>query len=131
MGSYGIGVSRLVAAIIEANNDEKGIIWPEIVAPYKIGLISLKVGDLEVDNLVESLYQKINSKGYSVLYDDREERAGVKFSDMDLIGIPWQIIIGPKGIKEGYLELKSRKTNQLFQVRLDNIEQSLLQYVSP
>ena len=131
MGSYGIGVSRLVAAIIEANNDEKGIIWPEIVAPYKIGLISLKVGDLEVDNLVESLYQKINSKGYSVLYDDREERAGVKFSDMDLIGIPWHIIIGPKGIKEGYLELKSRKTNQLFQVSLDNIEQSLSQYVSP
>ena len=65
------------------------------------------------------------------MYDDREERAGVKFSDMDLIGIPWQIIIGPKGIKEGYLELKSRKTNQLFKVSLDNIEQSLLQYVSP
>ena len=130
MGSYGIGVSRLVAAIIEANNDDKGIIWPEIVAPYLIGLINLKVGDQEIDNLVESLYQKISSKGYSVLYDNRDERAGVKFSEMDLIGIPWQVIIGPKGIKDNYVELKSRKTNKSFKVSLENIEEALSQNVS-
>ena len=129
MGSYGIGVSRIIAAIIEANNDKDGIIWPESVAPYNLGLINLKVGNEETDNVSNSIYKKLISIGYSVLLDDRDERAGVKFSDMDLIGIPWQIIIGPKGIKEGYVEFKNRKTKDNFRVNLDEISNKVKENV--
>jgi len=110
MGSYGIGVSRLVGAIIEASHDEAGIIWPPSVAPFDVGLISLKVGDAGVDAACEDLYRKLQAAGLSVLYDDRDERAGAKFAAMDLIGLPWQIIIGPKGLASGEIELKERAT---------------------
>lgn len=111
MGSYGIGVSRLVAAIIEASHDDVGIIWPEAVAPFQIGLITTKRKDPSVSSIAESLYQQLINMNIDVLFDDRDERAGIKFSDMDLIGLPHQIIIGDK-TKQGCVEWKNRKTNE-------------------
>jgi len=108
MGSYGIGVSRLAGALIEASHDDKGIIWSECVAPFKVGLINLKSGDAAVDAACEDLYRRLPS----CLYDDRDERAGVKFADMDLIGLPWQVVVGPKGVAAGVVELKSRATGE-------------------
>jgi prolyl-tRNA synthetase len=109
MGSYGIGVSRLVGALIEAHHDAAGIKWPESVAPFRYGLINLKKGDSACDDACEKLYRAL---GREVLYDDREERAGVKFADMDLIGLPWQIVVGPKAIAAGQVELKNRATGE-------------------
>ena len=111
-GSYGIGVSRLVGAIIEASHDENGIIWPEAVAPYKVGLINLKAGDETTDAACQSLYDTLTSAGVEVLYDDRDERAGAKFNTMDLIGLPWQVIVGPRGLADGVIELKDRKSGE-------------------
>ena len=108
-GSYGIGVSRLVGGIIEACHDEDGIVWPWAVAPFQIGLVNLKPGDAQTDELSERLYAALTQKGLDVLYDDREERAGAKFSDMDLIGLPWQAVIGPRGAAVGEIEVKNRK----------------------
>ena len=112
MGSYGIGVSRLTGAIIEASHDDAGIIWPEAVAPFKVGLINLKTGDAACDEACEDLYRKLIDAGVEVLMDDREGRAGVKFADMDLIGLPWQLIIGPKGVSGGFVELKNRASGE-------------------
>ncbi len=110
MGSYGIGVSRLVGAIIEASHDENGIVWPDAVAPFDVGLINLKVGDAACDAACKQIYNALGLKQRDVLYDDRDERAGVKFADMDLIGLPWQIVVGPKGVAKGVVELKRRAT---------------------
>ncbi len=112
MGSYGIGVSRLVGAIIEASHDDDGIIWPEAVAPFKVGLINLKATDEECNAACESIYDKLTSAGIEVLYDDRDIRAGGKFADMDLIGLPWQVIAGPRGLKDGNVELKNRASGE-------------------
>ncbi len=112
MGSYGIGVSRLVGAIIEASHDEAGIIWPDPVAPFAVGLINLKAGDDACDAACEDLYGKLRGAGLDVLYDDRAERAGAKFADMDLIGLPWQLVVGPRGVKAGTVELKRRATGE-------------------
>ncbi len=109
-GSYGIGVSRLLGAIIEASHDDTGIIWPESVAPFKVGLISLKPGDAETDKACETLYAGLTAAGVDVLYDDTDERAGGKFKTMDLIGLPWQVIVGPKGLARGEVEIKNRAT---------------------
>ncbi len=125
MGSYGIGVSRLVGGIIEASHDENGIIWPEAVAPFDLGLINLKTGDADTDAACEALYAELAAAGYDVLYDDRSERAGAKFADMDLIGLPWQIIVGPRGLQEGKLEVKRRKDGERFDVPRDNIVEFL------
>jgi prolyl-tRNA synthetase len=111
-GSYGIGVSRLVAAIIEANHDEHGIIWPDPVAPFHVGLINLKVGDAACDAACKTIHDALCLQGYDVLVDDRDERAGVKFADMDLIGLPWQVVVGPKGVAKGVVEVKRRATGQ-------------------
>jgi prolyl-tRNA synthetase len=111
-GSYGIGVSRLAAAIIEANHDEAGIIWPEPVAPFRVGLINLKSGDAATDAACADLYTKLGRAGVEVLYDDTDERAGAKFSTMDLIGLPWQVIVGPKGVAAGEFEIKERATGK-------------------
>ena len=119
MGSYGIGVSRLVGALIEASHDENGIIWPESVAPYKVGLINLRTGDDECDAACEDAYNKLTNAGVEVLYDDRDIRAGGKFADMDLIGLPWQIVIGPKGLKNGVVELKNRKSGEKTEVTFE------------
>jgi prolyl-tRNA synthetase len=107
-GSYGVGVSRLAAAIIEASHDEAGIKWPEAVAPFKVGLLNLKQGDGATDAACEKLYRELNTRGVDVLYDDTDERAGAKFASMDLIGLPWQVIVGPKSLADGKVELKRR-----------------------
>jgi len=112
MGSYGIGVSRLTGAIIEASHDEAGIIWPDSVAPFRVGLINLKSGDAETDAACATLYEKLQAAGIDVLYDDTDERAGAKFSNMDLIGLPWQLVVGPRGLKAGTVELKRRATGE-------------------
>jgi prolyl-tRNA synthetase len=108
MGSYGIGPTRLVAAIIEASHDEAGIVWPEPVAPFKVALLNLKQGDGATDAACEKLYGELTARGIDVLYDDSDERAGGKFAAADLIGLPWQIVVGPKGLAEGKVELKRR-----------------------
>jgi prolyl-tRNA synthetase len=112
MGSYGVGVSRLVGAIIEASHDEAGIVWPEAVAPFHVGLINLKSGDAETDAACEDIYAKLAAAGIDTLYDDTGERAGAKFSNMDLIGLPWQLVVGPRGLKSGVVELKYRATGE-------------------
>jgi prolyl-tRNA synthetase len=112
MGSYGIGPSRLIAAIIEASHDENGIIWPEGVAPFDVAILNLKVGDAGTDAASEQLYRELSATGRDVLYDDRDERPGGKFATADLIGVPWQILIGPKGLAEGKVELKNRATGE-------------------
>ncbi|MGB0694741.1 MAG: proline--tRNA ligase [Rhodospirillaceae bacterium] len=121
MGSYGIGVSRLVGGIIEASHDEAGIIWPESVAPYQVGLLNLKVGDHFTDVFCRDLYSALTEGGVEVLYDDRSERAGAKFANMDLIGLPWQIIAGPKGVANGVVELKNRATGERQEMSMDDL----------
>jgi prolyl-tRNA synthetase len=108
MGSYGIGVSRLVGGLIEAFHDENGIVWPEAVAPFGAGIINLKSGDDACDDVSADLYAKLQAAGCDPLYDDRDVRAGAKFADMDLIGIPWQIVVGPRGVQNGVVEFKNR-----------------------
>ncbi len=112
MGSHGIGVSRLVGAIIEASHDDKGIIWPEGVTPFHAGIVNLKQGDSEADAACEALYAALTALGLEPLYDDRDERAGGKFATMDLIGLPWRITVGPRGLKNGVVELTSRRTGE-------------------
>ncbi len=112
MGSHGIGVSRLVGAIIEASHDDKGIIWPEGVTPFHAGIVNLKQGDAEADAACEALYAGLTALGLDPLYDDRDERAGGKFATMDLIGLPWRITVGPRGLKNGVVELTSRRTGE-------------------
>ncbi|MBL8905629.1 MAG: proline--tRNA ligase [Rhizobiales bacterium] len=120
-GSYGIGVSRLVGAIIEASHDEAGIIWPEPVAPFKLALINLKAGDSGTDAACEKIYGALGAKGVEVLYDDTDARPGAKFATMDLIGLPWQVIIGPRGLKDGIAEVKNRRTGERSNVPLTEI----------
>jgi len=112
MGSYGIGPSRLAAALIEASHDEQGIIWPDAVAPFRVALINLKVGDGGCDTACETIYRALGARGIDVLYDDREERPGAKFATADLVGMPWQVLVGPKGLAEGKVELKRRATGE-------------------
>jgi prolyl-tRNA synthetase len=112
MGSYGIGPSRLVPAIIEASHDDAGIIWPDAIAPFAVSLLNLKMGDAATDGASKELYAGLTKAGVDVLYDDRDERPGAKFVVNDLIGSPWQLIVGPKGLAEGKVELKRRSTGE-------------------
>jgi len=121
MGSYGIGVSRLVGAIIEATFDDKGIVWPENVAPFHVGIINLKTNDDACSETCDKLYSDLQNAGIDVLMDDRDIRAGGKFADMDLIGLPWQIIIGPRGIKNNVVEIKNRKTDEREEIPIDAV----------
>ncbi len=121
MGSYGVGVSRLLGAIIEASHDDNGIIWPDAVAPYDLGIINLKSGDAACDAACEKAYAAAKAAGKAVLYDDRDERAGAKFATMDLIGIPRQIVVGPKSIAEGNVEVKVRATGERSVASLDAV----------
>jgi prolyl-tRNA synthetase len=107
-GSYGVGVSRLVGAIIEAFHDDAGIVWPEAVAPFKVAVLNLKQGGADTDAACEQLYRTLTAKGIDVLYDDRDERPGAKFATADLIGVPWQVLVGPRGLAEGKVEVKRR-----------------------
>ncbi|MBU6443858.1 MAG: proline--tRNA ligase [Alphaproteobacteria bacterium] len=119
MGSYGIGVSRLVGAIIEASHDEAGIIWPEPVAPFDVALINLKSGDAATDAACEDIYARLTKAGVEVLYDDTDERPGAKFASMELIGIPHQLIVGPRGLKAGVVEVKNRATGAKEELSMD------------
>ncbi len=119
MGSYGIGVSRLVGGIIEASHDEQGVVWPVEIAPFHVGLINLKVGHEGCDAGCQSLYDTLRSKGVDVLYDDRDERAGAKFADMELIGLPWVLTLGPRGVDKGLVEVKNRKSGEKVEVSLE------------
>ena len=120
MGTYGIGVSRLMGAIIEARHDEAGIIWPESVAPFKVGLINIRPDDAICASMADGLYSTLQAKGIEVLYDDTDQRGGAKFAAMDLIGLPWQITIGPRGAAEGKVELKCRKSGEKHELSLES-----------
>jgi prolyl-tRNA synthetase len=120
MGSYGIGVSRLVGAIIEASHDDAGIIWPESVAPWKVGVVTMRQDDAASASAAEQAYQQLTSAGVETLYDDRDERGGVKLGSMDLIGLPWQLIVGPRGIANGTVELKKRATGEREELSLES-----------
>jgi prolyl-tRNA synthetase len=119
-GSYGVGVSRLVGAIIEASHDDAGIIWPESVAPFRVGLIDLKPTDAACRAACEKLYATLTTAGSTVLYDDRDERPGAKFADMDLIGLPWQLVVGPRGLASGTVELKRRSTGEKQELSIES-----------
>jgi len=127
MGSYGIGPSRLLAAIIEASHDENGIIWPESVAPFDVGLINMKAGDEACDRVCEELYEKLQAAGKDVLYDDTDRRAGGKFATADLIGLPWQVIVGPRGVASGEVEIKNRATGERESLTLEAVVNRLSQ----
>jgi prolyl-tRNA synthetase len=119
MGSYGVGVSRLVAGIIEASHDEAGIIWPDAVAPFGVAVVNLRPGTAEVDAVAEQAYAALTAAGKEPLLDDRDDRPGAKFNSLDLVGIPWQLIVGPKGVAEGVVELKRRATGERQTLPLD------------
>lgn len=121
MGSYGVGVSRLLGAIIEASHDEAGIIWPESVAPFDVGIVNMRQGDAACDAACETAYNALKAAGREVLYDDTDARGGAKFATMDLIGLPWQLIVGPKGIAEGVVEIKNRKTGERHTASLESV----------
>ncbi|MFD2739033.1 proline--tRNA ligase [Sulfitobacter aestuarii] len=127
MGSHGIGVSRLLGAIIEASHDERGIIWPEGVTPFHVGIVNLKQGDAEADAACEALYASLTALGLEPLYDDRDERAGGKFATMDLVGLPWRITVGPRGLKNGVVELTSRRSGESEELPPEEAVQRLVQ----
>jgi len=112
MGCYGIGVSRLISSVIEQNNDADGIIWPREVTPYKVILLSLDAADKNIMDLADNIYQELNSAGVDALFDDRDERAGVKFKDADLLGIPLQVVVGKNSLKDATLEFKVRSSKE-------------------
>ena len=120
MGSYGIGVSRLLGAIIEASHDDSGIIWPEAVAPFTVGLVNIRAGDAACDAAAEKLYHALQKAGIELLYDDTSESAGKKFAGMDLIGLPYQLVVGPKGVAAGVVEIKTRKTGEKKEVSIES-----------
>jgi len=125
MGSYGVGVSRLLGAIIEASHDEAGIIWPESVAPFRVGIVNLRPGDTAVDSACETAYRALTAAGHEPLLDDTDGRVGAKFAAMDLIGLPWQLIIGPKGLADGVVELKRRANGERQTLPLEAALQAL------
>jgi prolyl-tRNA synthetase len=112
MGSYGVGVSRLVGAIIEASHDDAGIVWPEPVAPWRVGIVTMRADDEATVSAADAMYANLQQIGVEVLYDDRDERGGVKLGSMDVIGLPWQVILGPRGVSAGRVELKNRRTGE-------------------
>ena len=120
MGSYGVGVSRLVAAIIEASHDDAGIVWPEPVAPWRVGIVTMRSDDDASTSAADGLYAQLKAAGIETLYDDRDERGGVKLGSMDLIGLPWQVIVGPRGIASGTVELKRRSTGEREEISVES-----------
>jgi prolyl-tRNA synthetase len=120
MGSYGVGVSRLVGAVIEASHDDAGIIWPEALAPWRVGLVTMRADDRASSEAAESLYRQLVGAGVETLYDDRDERGGAKLASMDHIGLPWQLIVGPRGIAAGTVELKNRATGERQELSIDS-----------
>ncbi len=129
MGSYGIGISRLVGAIIEYSHDEKGIVWPNEVAPFQVGLINLKSNNDKANRIADGIYSSISSSNIDILYDDKSDNAGVKFSRMDLIGLPFQIIVGNKAISDNLIEVKNRKTGEALEVKTENISSKIKELI--
>ena len=127
MGSYGIGVSRLVGGIIEASHDDGGIIWPRAVAPFDVAVVNLKAGDETCDSCAEDLYAKLQAAGADPLYDDRDDRPGAKLAAIDLIGIPWQIVVGPRGMANSVVEVKNRRTGEAVEVSPDSALSMVMQ----
>ena len=121
MGSYGVGLSRLVGAVIEANHDQKGMIWPKEITPWDYNLINLKSGDDDCDRICSDLYSVMNNNALKILYDDTNERAGAKLARADFIGLPYQIVIGPKGIKDQLYDLKCRKSGDISRLSYNEI----------
>ena len=120
MGSYGIGVSRLVGAIIEASHDDAGIVWPEAVAPWRVGIVTMRADDEPSVAAADRIYEQLGKAGTETLYDDRDERGGVKLGSMDLIGLPWQVVVGPRGIANGTVELKRRSTGEREELSIES-----------
>jgi prolyl-tRNA synthetase len=120
MGSYGVGVSRLVGAIIEASHDEAGIVWPDAVAPWRVGIVTMRADDAASAGAADALYSRLIGAGVETLYDDRDERGGAKLASMDLIGLPWQAIVGPRGIASGTIELKRRSTGEREELSMES-----------
>jgi len=120
MGSYGVGVSRLVGAIIEASHDEAGIVWPEAVAPWRVGLVTMRSDDEATTAAADRLHEQLTEAGIETLYDDRDERGGVKLGSMDLIGLPWQVIVGPRGVASGTVELKNRRSGERQELSIES-----------
>ncbi|MCA1654661.1 MAG: proline--tRNA ligase [Sphingomicrobium sp.] len=120
MGSYGVGVSRLVGAIIEASHDDAGIVWPEAVAPWRVGIVTMRQDDQASADVADDLYARLTAAGVETLYDDRDERGGVKLGSMDLIGLPWQIVIGPRGLAQGVVELKDRRSGEKMELSAES-----------
>ena len=131
MGSHGIGVSRLLGAIIEASHDDNGIIWPEAVTPFHCGLVNLKQGDGQTDAVCEKIYADLTQAGLEPLYDDRLERAGGKFATMDLIGLPWRITVGPRGLQNNFVELTCRKTGDRIELSPQDAVQKIIDIYQP
>ena len=117
MGSYGIGISRLVAAVIESSHDDKGIIWPKSISPFDVGLVNLNIKNKDLTKVSDDIYDYLKKNSIDVLYDDTSERPGEKFANMDLIGVPFQIILGKKYLKDNCFELKDRKTNKIIKIK--------------
>ena len=128
MGSHGIGVSRLVGALIEANHDSYGIVWPKAVTPFDVAIINLKQGDNEINSVCEQIYNGLCNAGLDPIYDDRDERAGVKFAAMDLIGIPLRLTVGPRGIKANTVEVKCRKSGKVDEISVDSAVKYCLEH---
>ncbi|HEX8126195.1 MAG TPA: proline--tRNA ligase [Allosphingosinicella sp.] len=131
MGSYGIGVSRLMGAIIEASHDDKGIVWPDSVAPFQVGLVNMRADDSKVTGAADEIYGRLKESGVETLYDDRDERGGAKFATMDLIGLPWQLIVGPKGLERGIVELKRRSDGERDELSIESALARLTEVSSP
>ena len=127
MGSYGIGVSRLVGGIIEASHDDRGIIWPRAVAPFDVAVVNLKAGAETCDSCAEDLYTKLQAASADPLYDDRDDRPGAKLAAIDLIGIPWQIVVGPRGMANGVVEVRNRRTGEAVEVSPDSALSMVMQ----
>ena len=129
MGCYGIGVTRIAAAAIEQNHDKDGIVWPVAIAPFEVALVSLQVGDPQVTEVAERLYAELQQAGIEVLYDERDERPGVKFKDADLIGLPYRIAVGKKGVAEGVVELKARRSPEVLKVKIEDVVRAVSEKV--
>jgi prolyl-tRNA synthetase len=130
MGCYGIGIGRTVAAAIEQNYDENGIIWPLPIAPYHVIITPVNVNDEPIRKVSEDLYKSLSEKGIDVILDDRDERAGVKFKDADLIGIPLRVTIGHKSLADGRIEIKIRASGEVNSLAIDRVDEFIVNYIN-
>ena len=130
MGSYGIGVERNMAAVVETSHDERGIVWPVAIAPYEAIITVLRPDEPTAAEAAEKLYAALGDAGVEVLFDDRQERPGVKFADAELIGIPWRITVGPRGVAQGMVELTERSTMETTEVSIDQVASQVAELVA-